>query len=134
MRSIFLLVLIAGMAMAFGVPSAPDVPDAEISDFEIPGMELLDEIQVKLDGLISDTDVLKDMIPDLAVLDELSLKLEELRDTDPELEALQAEVDALRDELVAARAEMTAVSDGLIAEVSSMKAIVDEFTAGLPTR
>ncbi|MCD4706883.1 MAG: hypothetical protein K8S62_04010 [Candidatus Sabulitectum sp.] len=132
MRSIYMLVLIAGMALAFGVPGVPDVPDTEIPDFEIPGMELLDEVQLKLDGLLSETDALRNMIPDLAVLDELSLKLEELRDTDPELEALQAEVDALRNELVEARVEITAISDGFTAEVSSMKAVVDEFTAGLP--
>ncbi len=132
MRSILLLVCIAGLSLAFGVPSVPDVPDTEIPDFEIPGMELLGEIQVKLDGLISQADELGDLIPDLAVLDELSLKLEELRDTDPELEALQAEVDALRDELVSVRSQMETISDDLQAEVSTVKATVDQFTEGLP--
>ncbi|MEA3267480.1 MAG: hypothetical protein U9P42_11155, partial [Candidatus Fermentibacteria bacterium] len=91
MRSFYLLVFAVSLALAFGV-DVPDVPDTEIPDIEIPGMELLDELQLKLDGLLTETDALRDMIPDLEVLDELSLKLAELRDTDPELEALQAEV------------------------------------------
>lgn len=134
MRSIYLLALIAGIAMAFGIPDVPEVSETEIPDFEIPGMELLDEIQLKLDGILSETDALREMIPDLAVLDELSTKLEELRDTDPELEALQVEVDALRGELIGVRAEMQAISDNLESEVGTVKATVDEFTAGLPTR
>ena len=68
----------------------------------------------------------------LAVLDDLSVKLEELRDTDPEMEALQAEVDALRNELVEARAQITAVTDEIDAEVSTIRATVDQFTEGLP--
>lgn len=45
MRSVYLPALIAGLALAFGVSGAPDVPDVpetEIPGFEIPGMELLD--------------------------------------------------------------------------------------------
>ena len=132
MKTIFLLALVAGTAVAFGVPGAPDVPDVDVPDIEIPGMELLDEVQLKLDGLLSETDALRDMIPDLTVLDELSLKLEELRDTDPEIAALQAEVDALRNELVGVRDEMQAISDNLNSELGTLKATVDEFTAGLP--
>lgn len=132
MRSFYLLVFAVSLALGFGVPGVPDVPDVEVPDIEIPGMELLDEIQLKLDGLLTETDALRDMIPDLAVLDELSLKLAELRDTDPELEALQAEVDALRNELVGVREEMQAISDNLGSEIGTMKATVDEFTAGLP--
>ena len=132
MRSIYLVALIAGLALAFGIPDVPDVPETEIPDFEIPGMELLDEIQLKLDGILSETDALREMIPDLTVLDDLSMKLEELRDTDPELEALQVEVDALRNELVRVRSEMQVISDNLDSEIGVVKDKMDVFTAGLP--
>ncbi len=55
-----------------------------------------------------------------------------MRDTDPEAEALQAEVDALRAELVAAREELQAITDELDAEIGAVKTTVDNFTAGLP--
>jgi chromosome segregation ATPase len=129
MRVVLTLVLISSAAMAFGVP---DVPETEIPDVEIPGMELLDEVQVKLDGILDETTSLREVVPDLTVLDRLSVKLEELRDTDTELESLQAEVDALRNELVDARAEIQAVSDNLESEIGAVKTTVDEFTAGLP--
>lgn len=132
MRSLIALAFAACTAMAFGVPDVPDVPEADLSSIEIPGMDLLDQVQEELDGLIAQTDTLRNLIPDLAVLDELSMKLEELRDTDPELASLQAEVDALRDQLVDARAQITAVTDEIDSEISTIKATVDEFTAGLP--
>lgn len=132
MRSLILTALVACSAMAFGVPDVPDVPEGDLPDIEIPGMELLDEVQVKLDGIVEETDALRGLIPDLAVLDELSVKLAEMRDTDPEAEALQAEVDALRAELVAAREEIQAITDELDAEIGAVKTTVDNFTAGLP--
>ncbi len=132
MKFLLVPVLAVGIALAFGVPEAPDVPEVDIPDFEIPGMELLDEIQVKLDGLLSTADSLGTLIPDLAVLEDLSLKLEELRDTDPEIAELQAQVDALRAELVSARDEIMVISDELEAELSTIQTTVDDFTEGLP--
>lgn len=135
MRSLVLAVFAAAVAFAFGLPgtpSVPDVPDVEIPDIQIPGMELLDQVQVKLDGLLEQTEVLRTAIPDLAVLDQLSVKLEELRDTDEEMASLQAEVDALRGELLEARAAITAVTDQIDSEVSVLRETVDQFTAGLP--
>lgn len=129
MRSLYLLAFVAGVALAFGVPGVPDV---DVPDFEIPGMELLDEVQLKLDGILAQSEALRDMIPDLAVLDELSLKLEELRDTNPEFEALQVRLDVLRDDLSGVKAEMDAITDNLDSEIGTVKATMDEFTEGLP--
>ncbi|HPJ29182.1 MAG TPA: hypothetical protein PLM22_09630, partial [Candidatus Sabulitectum sp.] len=75
MKPILITAFTVCTAMAFGVPGVPDVPDADIPEIEIPGMELLDEVQMKLDGLIAQTDTLRNIIPDLAVLDDLSVKL-----------------------------------------------------------
>ncbi len=132
MRSLYLLVFVASVALAFGVPGVPDVPDVEVPDIEIPGMELLDDIQLKLDGILAQSEALRDMIPDLAVLDELSLKLEELRETDADVESLQLRLDALRDDLSGVKAEMDAITDNLDSEIETVKATMDEFTEGLP--
>jgi len=135
MRSLFLTAFAVCTALAFGVPGVPDVPDVpdvELPDIQIPGMELLDEVQVKLDGLITETDALRDLIPDLGVLDELSVKLDELRDTDPEIAELQARVDALRGELVTAREQIQSVTDELDSQVNTIRTTVNDFTAGLP--
>ena len=132
MRFLLTLAFVAGIALGFGVPGVPDVPDVDIPEFEIPGMELLDDIQVKLDGLLDKTGSLGTLIPDLAVLEDLSVKLEELRDTDPEIAELQAEIDALRGELVSARDEIMVISDELEAELGTIRTTVDEFTEGLP--
>ena len=132
MKSLLIIGFAVCTALAFGVPDVPDVPDADIPDIEIPGMELLDEVQVKLDGLVSQTDELRTLIPDLAALDNVSAKLEELRDTDPEMAELQAEIDALRGELVSAREQITSITDEIDAEVSTIRTTVDQFTEGLP--
>lgn len=132
MKPLMIIIFAVGTVMAFGVPGVPDVPDATIPDFEIPGMELLDDIQLKLDGFILQADTLRNIIPDIAVLDEISVKLEELRDTDPEVASLQAEIDSFRDELVSARSEMQAISEDLQAEAGTLQETVDEFRAGLP--
>ena len=132
MKFLLVPVLVASIALAFGVPGVPDVPETGIPDFEIPGMELLDEIQVKLDGLLSTADSLGTLIPDLMVLEDLSVKLEELRDTDPEIAELQVKIDALREELVSARDEIMVISDELEAELSTIQTTVDDFTEGLP--
>ncbi len=132
MKPFAALVLIVGGASAFAIPGVPDVPGLEIPDIRIPGMELLDELQEKLDGLIAETDVLCGLIPDLAVLDDLSAKLTELRDTDPEMAELQVELDALRERLVSARAVIQAYSDRVQAELGSLKTVVDDFSEGLP--
>lgn len=129
MRSLYLLAFVASVALAFGVPGVPDV---EVPDVEIPGMELLDDVQLKLDGILAQSEALRDMIPDLAVLDELSLKLEELRETDADFEALQLRLDALRDDLSGVKAEMDAITDNLDSEIETVKATMDEFTEGLP--
>lgn len=135
MKPLVIALALAGCALSFGVPGVPDVPDVpevEVPDIRIPGMELLDQLQVKLDGLLGETDGLRELIPDLAVLDDLSLKLSELRDTDPEAARLQEELDGLRGELVSARARIQEVSDEIRAEVGAMKSTVDQFTEGLP--
>ncbi len=72
------------------------------------------------------------MIPELSVLDEISVKLEELRDTDPEIEMLQVEIDTFMGELVSAREEIQAISDDLQAEVGISQTTVDEFKDELP--
>ena len=129
MRFLYLLAFVVSAALAFGVPGVPDV---DVPDIEIPGMELLDEVQLKLDGILSETEALRDMIPDLAVLDEVSLKLEELRDTNPEFEALQVRLDVLREDLSGVKAEMDAITDNLDSEIGAVRATMDDFTEGLP--
>ncbi len=56
MKPILITAFAVCTAMAFGVPGVPDVPDADIPEIEIPRMELLDEVQRKLDGPIAQTD------------------------------------------------------------------------------
>jgi len=129
---IAVIALFAGSVLAFGVPGTPDVPDVEIPDIEIPGMDLLDEVQIKLDEVISSTDVLGELIPALTTLDNVSAKLEELRDTDPEIAALQAELDELRGELAFARDEIQAISDNLNAEIGTIRDTINSFIDGLP--
>lgn len=130
----FLLVpaLVVSIALAFGVPGVPDVPDVDIPEFEIPGLEMLDEIQVKLDDLLGAADELGTLIPDLMVLEELSAKLDEYQDTDPEIAELQAKIDSFRGELVAARDEIMVISDELESELGTIQTTVDDFTEGLP--
>jgi len=133
--TIAVITLFAGSVLAFGVPGAPDVPDVpdvEIPDIEIPGMDLLDEVQAKLDGVIESTDILGELIPALTTLDNVSAKLEELRDTDPEIAALQAELDELRGELTVARDEIQAISDNLNAEIGAIRDTINSFIDGLP--
>ncbi len=130
------LMLCAGSVAAFGVPGvpdAPDVPDADIPEFEIPGLEILDSINLQLEELIAATDSLEWLIPELSALEEVSVKLEELRDTDPDVIGLQAEIDALRGELVEARSEIQAVSNSINNEIGEVKASIDTFREGLPT-
>ncbi len=110
-RFLLAAVIPAGCAMAFGVPSVPDmpdIPDADISDIEIPVMELLDEVQVKLNGILSETDTLRTLIPDLAALNDFLVKLEELRYTDTELPEIQRVIDRLCSELEDAQAQSQA--------------------------
>ena len=137
MRSFVLTVLMlcAGSVAAFGVPGAPDVPDVpdtDIPEIEIPGLEILDGIQLKLDELIAVTDSLVWLIPELSALDDVSLKLEELRETDPDIIGLQAEIDALRYELVEARLEIQSISDNINGEIGEVRTSIDTFRDGLP--
>ncbi len=135
-RSIFIVLMIcAGSVVAFGVPGAPDVPDvpdADIPDIEIPGLEILDGIQLQLEELIAVTDSLEWLIPELSALEEVSAKLEEIRETDPDVIGLQAEIDALRAELVDARSEIQTISDTINGEIGEVKASIDTFLDGLP--
>jgi hypothetical protein len=127
--------LIAALAMAFGLPDAPDVPDVpdvEIPEIEIPGLDILDGIQVQLDELITATDSLKWLIPELSALDEVSAKLEELRDTDPDIIGLQEQIDDLRAELLVARDEIEAVTSVITDDVQEMRSSIDTFVEGLP--
>ena len=135
-RSIFIVLMIcAGSVVAFGVPGAPDVPDvpdADIPDIEIPGLEILDGIQLQLEELIAVTDSLEWLIPELSALEEVSAKLEEIRETDPDVIGLQSEIDALRAELVDARSEIQTISDTINGEIGEVKASIDAFLDGLP--
>lgn len=125
------VVIVAG-AMAFGMPDVPDVPGVEVPEFEIPGLSILDEIQVQLDELVAATDSLKWLIPELAALDEVSVKLEEMRETDPDVIGLQEELDELRAELEAARGEIEAVTSVITEDVEQMRSSLNAFTEGLP--
>lgn len=126
-----ILVLAAG-AMAFGMPDVPDVPDVDLPDIEIPGLDILDNIQVQLDELISATDSLKWLIPELDALDAVSAKLEELRDTDPDVIGLQEEIDALRAELTVAREEIESVTGVITEDIQDVRSSLDTFVEGLP--
>jgi DNA repair exonuclease SbcCD ATPase subunit len=127
------LFALSASAMAFGVPESPDVPDVDVPEIEIPGMEMLDEVEAKLDELITETDALRLLIPELSTLDDVSAKLDELRETDPELEDLQAELDALRDDLVDAKTELDETIGSINAEIEDIHSLVETFTEGLPT-
>lgn len=127
------IVFVAG-AMAFGMPDVPDVPDVEVPEFDIPGLGILDEIQVQLDELVAATDSLKWLIPELAALEEVSLKLEEMRETDPDVIGLQEELDALRAELEVARDEIEAVTSVITDDVQQVRSSLNAFTEGLPGR
>ncbi|MFO8183584.1 MAG: hypothetical protein R6U39_05365 [Candidatus Aegiribacteria sp.] len=128
-----IIVIVAG-AMAFGMPEVPDVPGVEVPDFEIPGMSILDDIQLQLDELVTATDSLKWLIPELAALEDVSAKLEEMRETDPDVIGLQEELDQLRAELEAARGEIEAVTSVITDDVEQMRSSLDAFTEGLPGR
>jgi hypothetical protein len=129
------ILVLAACAMAFGMPDTPDVPDVpdvEVPEIDIPGLEILDQVQVQLDELISATDSLKWLIPELSALDEVSAKLEELRETDPDIIGLQESIDELRAELVVARDEIEAVTSGITDDVDEMRTSIDTFVDGLP--
>lgn len=128
-----IIVIVSG-AMAFGMPDVPDVPGVEVPDFEIPGLSILDDIQLQLDELVSATDSLKWLIPELAALEEVSVKLEELKETDPDVIGLQEELDELRVELEAARGEIEAVTSVITDDVEQMRSSLNAFTEGLPGR
>lgn len=128
-----IVVIVAG-AMAFGMPDVPDVPGVEVPEFEIPGLSILDDIQVQLDELVAATDSLKWLIPELAALEEASLKLDEIRETDPDVIGLQEELDGLRAELEAAREEIESVTSVITDDVEQMRSSLNAFTEGLPGR
>lgn len=134
MRIIMLAVLMlsAGSLMAFGVPDVPDVPDVDVPDIEIPGLDILDGIQVQLNELIASTDSLVWLIPELSALEDVSLKLEELRETDPEIAGLQAEIDALRGELLGARAQIEEISLRINSDIGAVTSSLNTFVEGLP--
>ncbi|MCK4806822.1 MAG: hypothetical protein KAT09_04205 [Candidatus Aegiribacteria sp.] len=129
--AVSLMVLISS-AFAFGLPDAPDVPDADIPDIEIPGLEILDGIQTQLDELIAITDSLAWLIPDLAALDEVSAKLQEMRETDPDVIGLQEELDALRGELVVARSDILEISNVITGDIQEVRSSLNTFMDGLP--
>jgi|GEM_PF-2476564 len=110
--AIALMILVSG-AFAFGGLDVPDVPDTDLPEIEIPGLDILDGIQAELDEVFALTDSLRWLIPELYVLDDVSAKLTELRETDPDIIGLQEELDALRAELVSARSEILEISDGI---------------------
>ncbi len=124
--------LTVATVLAFGVPDVPDVPDTDLPEIDIPGLDILDGIQVQLDELVSVTDSLQWLIPELSALDDVSAKLEELRETDPDVIGLQEELDALRAQLVDARAEIEEVTGSINDEVESVRSSLDTFVDGLP--
>ncbi|MCD4702570.1 MAG: hypothetical protein K8S24_12010 [Candidatus Aegiribacteria sp.] len=126
------LMIIVSSAFAFGLPDAPDVPDAQLPEIEIPGLDILDGIQVQLNELIAITDSLEWLIPDIAALDEVSAKLTELRETDPDVIGLQEELDALRGELVDARSEMAEISSAVTGDIQEVRSSLNAFMDGLP--
>ena len=127
-----LMILVSG-AFAFGGLDVPDVPDTDLPEIEIPGLDILDGIQVQLDEISALTDSLEWLIPELIVLEELSEKLTELRETDPDIIGLQEDLDALRAELVSARSEILEISDSITEPVQEVRASLDTFMEGLPT-
>ena len=130
--TIALSILVSG-AFAFGGLDVPDVPDTDIPEIEIPGLDILDGIQAELDEVFALTDSLRWLIPELYVLDDVSAKLTELRETDPDIIGLQEDLDALRAELVSARSEILEISDGITEPVEEVRASLDAFMDGLPT-
>ena len=130
--AIALMILVSG-AFAFGGVDVPDVPDTDLPEIEIPGLDILDGIQVQLDEIAALTDSLEWLIPELIVLDDLSAKLTELQETDPDIIGLQEDLDALRAELVSARSEIMEISDGITEPVAEVRASLDSFMDGLPT-
>ena len=129
---ITLMILVSG-AFAFGGLDVPDIPDTVLPEIEIPGLDILDGIQVQLDEIVALTDSLEWLIPDLLVLDDLSAKLTELQETDPDIIGLQEELDALRVELVSAKSEIMEISDGITEPVAEVRESLDAFMDGLPT-
>lgn len=128
----FILTILVSVSFAFGLPDTPDVPDADIPEIEIPGLDILDGIQLQLDELIASTDSLVWLIPELSVLDDVSAKLEELRETDPDVIDLQEEIDSLRGELLVAKSEIEAVRDAITGDIEEVRSCLDTFTEGLP--
>lgn len=129
--TITLMILVSG-AFAFGLPDAPDVPDADLPEIEIPGLDILDGIQIQLDELIAATDSLAWLIPDLAALDDVSAKLQEMRETDPDVIGLQEELDALRGELVVSRSEILEISNVITGDIQEVRSSLNAFMDGLP--
>ncbi len=129
--AVSLMILVSGV-FAFGLPDAPDVPDAELPDIDIPGLDILDGIQVQLDEISALTDSLEWLIPELYILDDVSAKLTEMRETDPDVIGLQEELDALRAELVAARSEILEISNGITEPIQEVRTSLDTFLDGLP--
>lgn len=129
--AVSLMVLVSG-ALAFGLPDVPDVPDTELPNIEIPGLDILDGIQDQLDELITATDSLLWLIPELSTLDDVSAKLEEIRETDPDVIGLQEELDALRVELLFARSEIEEISGVITGDVEEVRSSLNSFMEGLP--
>jgi len=131
--STILLLGLAATAVAFGVPDPPDIPDIDLPDIEIPGLDIIADVQVRLDEIISSTEGLRDLIPELTVLDDVSTKLGELSESEvPGVTELRAEIDLLRAELTDARAEITALTDTIDGEMTEVKTSIDSFMDGLP--
>ena len=128
---ISLMIVVSG-AFAFGV-DVPDVPDTDLPEIEIPGLDILDGIQVQLDEISVIADSLQWLIPEIAILDDVSAKLTELRETDPDVIGLQEELDILRAKLVSARNEVQEMSDSITEPVEEVRASIDSFMDGLPT-
>ncbi len=131
--AVSLIILVTGAFAFGGLPDAPDVPDVQVPEIEIPGLDILDGIQIQLDELIAATDSLEWLIPELSALDGVSAKLEELRETDSDVIGLQEELDALRAELVVARSDLLVISDEITGPVEEMRASLTAFREGLPT-
>lgn len=127
-----LMLLSAAGLMAFGVPGVPDVPDVDVPTIEIPGLDILEGVQIQLEELIAATDSLRWLIPELSALDEVSAKLDELAETDPDVLELQVRVDELRAELVSARSEIESLTGGITEDVETVRTSLDSFVQGLP--
>ncbi|OPL18446.1 MAG: hypothetical protein AVO35_03710 [Candidatus Aegiribacteria sp. MLS_C] len=131
-KTAMLMLLTAAGLMAFGVPDVPDVPGVDIPEIEIPGLDILEGVQIQLDELITATDSLRWLIPELSALDDVSAKLDELAETDPDVLELQARVDGLRGELESARAEIETLTGGITEDVETVRTTLDTFVQGLP--